>query len=506
MVRLSGLAAFAAATLASSAQAQVQTCLETCLETAGVITSFPETNASFPNDVHSWQRRITPTPAGVAWPRTTEEVAAALACAREAKVRVAARDGGHCYGSYSLPEAGLTVNMTHFQEVSYDEASGLLTYGGGGLVSPVVSWLWKTHGARFPHVRANMVGLVGSSIGGGFGSLSRLLGTPMDFLEGATYMLYNGTVVKTSRTENPDLFWALQGAGSSYGIILSLTTRTWKPEHPQAVNYTITLTDNSLEAGADALLAIQDHYLTGQWPDELTMRWSLTAPPYTGSGFYWGNPDDFDDILAPLIAKMPAGTRLDRTVQDFWAVENVATPSIDIPVNTFPPRSFYLQALVLREDQPFTKASATALYNFTTVAFNRTDLTMFGFIDLWGGEPTRTLSDDDTSFAHANSLWLIRWEGRLAAGLTQFPADGIKYMQDGLEPFRKQLTTEGVPLRGFVNYRDTALAVDQWSERLYGKNYARLQQLKTVYDPEGIFTAHPQSIPLPGQQPPVAVN
>ncbi|GKT58409.1 berberine-like protein [Colletotrichum tofieldiae] len=503
MVRLFNLAAFATATLASCTHAQD---LEACLETAGLITSFPETNASFPNDIRSWQRRITPTPAGVAWPRTTDEVTAALACAREAKVLVAARDGGHCYGSYSLPNAGLTINMTNFQEVSYDESTGLLTYGGGALVSPVVSWLWKTHGARFPHVRANMVGLVGSSIGGGFGSLSRMLGTPMDYLEGATYMLYNGTVVETSRTKNPELFWALQGAGSSYGIILSLTTKTWKPTYQQAINYTITLTDSSLGAGVDALLAIQEHYLTGQWPDELTMRWSLTAPPYTGSGFYWGNPEDFDKLLEPLVAKLPNGTQLTRTVQDFWAVENVATPSIDIPIDTFPPRSFYLQALVLREDQPFTKESATALYNFTTLAFNRTDLTKFGFIDLWGGKPTKALTDEDTSFAHANSLWLIRWEGRLATGLTDFPADGLSYMQNGFEPFKKQLAAEGVPLRGFVNYRDTALTVDQWSERLYGKNYAKLQQLKTVYDPEGMFTAHPQSIAGPGQQPPAAIN
>ncbi|KAK1673404.1 hypothetical protein BDP55DRAFT_556310 [Colletotrichum godetiae] len=366
MVRVFSLAAFATATLASCTQAQG---LETCLETAGLLTSFPETNASFPTDILPWQRRIAPTPAGVAWPRTTDEVAAALACAREAKVLVAARDGGHCYGSYSLPNAGLTINMTHFQETNQ---------------------LWKEHGARFPHVRANIVGLIGSSIGGGFGSLSRMLGTPMDFLEGATYMLYNGTIVETSRTKNPELFWALQGAGSSYGIILSLTTKTWKPTYQQAINYTITLTDSSLSAGVDSLLAIQEHYLSGQWPDELTMRWSLTAPPYTGSGFYWGKPEDFDKLLEPLMAKLPNGTQLTRT--------------------------------------------------------------------------------------------------------------------NGFQPFKDQLAAEGVPLRGFVNYRDTALTVDQWSERLYGKNYAKLQEIKAVYDPEGMFTAHPQSIPLPGQQPPAAIN
>ncbi|EFQ34285.1 uncharacterized protein GLRG_09429 [Colletotrichum graminicola M1.001] len=366
MGRLSSIVAFTIATLAAFAHAQD---LETCLESAGLITSFPKTNASFPDDIRSWKRRITPTTAGVAWPRTADEIAAALACAREAKVLAAARDPGHCYGSYSLPNAGLTINMTNFQEL-----------------------LWKTHSARFPHAHANMVGLVGSSIGGGFGSLSRMLGTPMDYLEGATYMLFNGTVGKTSRTENPDPFWALQGAGSSYGIIFNMTIQTWKPTYQQAINYTITLTDSSLETGFDAPLAIQDHYLAGRWPDELIMHWSLTTPPYTGSGFYWGNPDDFDTLLKPLIDKLPSVTQLTRT--------------------------------------------------------------------------------------------------------------------NGLEPLilRRQLAAEGVPLRGFVNYRDTALTVDQSSERLYCKSYANVQKIKTVYGPKGMFTAHPQSIPLLGQQPPPAVN
>lgn len=485
-----------------------QTDLPTCLQEAGLVTSLETVNTTtWTKDVSAWQLRIQPDPAGVVYPRTIDEVASALECARSANVVVAARDGGHCYGSYSLPDGGLTVNMSNFQDHSYDEKTGLLTYGGGGVVSRVATWLWENYGARFPHVRANMVGLVGSSIGGGFGTLSRFLGTPMDFLDSAQYMLYNGTVVNCSRSENPDLFWALQGAGSSYGIILSLTTNTWKPTYDQVTNFTISVGSVDLDTGVSALLAIQDYVLSGAWPDTMSLRWSLTAPPYQGSGFFYGPPEDFASIMAPLMEKLPNGTTLTSAVADFWTMENIATPSLTVDVDTYPARNFYLQALVLRYGQPFTRESATQLYNFTTLAFNRTDLTKFGFIDLWGGAPTRNISDADTAFAHADSLWLIRWEGRLATGLATYPADGISYMQAGLEPFRQQLGAEGVPLRGFVNYRDTELTVEQWSERLYGaENYAKLQALKEVYDPEGMFTAHAQSIPLPGGSPPAAVN
>lgn len=337
------------------------------------------------------------------------------------------------------------------------------------------------------------MGLAGSSIGGGFGTTTRFLGTPMDFLDSVEYMLYNGTIVKASRNENPDLFWVAQGAGSSYGILLSLTTRTWRPEHERVTNFTISLpADTTIDTGVRALLAVQEYAQT-EAPDTFALRWQL-ATPWSGSGYFYGNPEDFDSTIAPLLERLPNTTTLITSTASFWDMENNATPSLNGTTDTFPPRSMYLQALVLRADQPFTYESAYALYEYTTFAFNRTDMTRFGFIDLWGGSPARAIRDTDTSYAHANSQWLIRWEGRLATGLSEWPADGIEYLQNGFRPFEEQLRRERVPLRGFVNYRDTELTEPQWSQRLYGANYERMKQIKTDVDPRGVFTTNDQSI------------
>ena len=378
-----------------------------------------------------------------------------------------------------------------------DAVSGLTlicSYGSGSRVGPVITWLWENHSRHFPHVRANWVGLAGSSIGGGFGTTTRFLGTPMDFLDSIEYMLYNGTIVQASRNKNADLFWVAQGAGSSYGILLSLTTKTWKPEHELVTNFTISLpSDTSIDTGVQALLAVQEYAQTDA-PDTFAIRWQL-ATPWSGSGYFYGDPEDFNSTIAPLIEKLPNNTVLTASTEDFWTMENIATPSLNGTADTFPPRSMYLQALVLRADQPFTYESALALYKHTTFAFNRTDIIKFGFIDLWGGSPARSVKDSDTSYAHANSQWLIRWEGRLANGLSQWPADGIEYLQKGFKPFEEQLIKEGVMLRGFVNYRDTELTEEQWSERLYGENYAKMKHIKTYVDPRGVFTTHDQSIP-----------
>lgn len=314
----------------------------------------------------------------------------------------------------------------------------------------------------------------------------------MDNLDSVEVMLYNGTIVTASRQENSDLFFVVQGAASSYGILLTLTTRTWKPEFELATNFTISLGNVDLDTGVQALLDIQEWAMT-EAPDTFALRWQL-AGEWTGSGYFYGKPADFDVIFASLIDRLPNTTTTTKSTTDFWSMENFAVPQLNGTADTFPARSMYLQALVLRSDHPFTFASAKVLYEHTTLAFNRTDLTKFGFLDLWGGV-SRTVKDSAQAMTYANNQWLIRWEGRLATGLTQWPVDATEYMQAGLRPFQEQLKEEGIALRGFVNYRDTELTKEEWSVRLYGDNFEKMKRIKTKYDPQGVFTTHPQSIP-----------
>lgn len=63
-------------------------------------------------------------------PSTTADVAAALACAVESEIKVAALNGGHSYGAYGLGGThndALVINMANFEQTSYDEATQLLT-------------------------------------------------------------------------------------------------------------------------------------------------------------------------------------------------------------------------------------------------------------------------------------------------------------------------------------------------------------------------------------------
>ncbi|WYZ40011.1 hypothetical protein EsH8_IV_000352 [Colletotrichum jinshuiense] len=483
-----------------SAQAENKAAaLQSCLTTAGV-RNVISTDATWAAETTGFQKRIKVDPAAISFPENNDQVALSLDCARNASTSASALGAAHSFQAYGFGNPGsLVISMAAFNSVTFDTATNRLTYGGGSHVGPVLKYLWDNHGRHFPHVRGAHVGLAGSSIGGGYGSSSRHLGTPMDNLESVEYMLYNGTIVNAGK--GSDLFWAAQGAGASFGILLSVTTNTHKPLFEKAINFTIAAGNLNSEAAAKALVAVQDFSVSSECPDELALRWTLSGPPYTGTGYFYGNPAEFDTIIAPLIASLdaitPNATVLQKTELPFWDMEvAVAGAGMNQPNGgTLGGRSFYTQALTVTTDNPLTVEQAKILYESTTLAFNRTDLRKSGFLDLWGGV-SRDIDDADTSYAHGKNLWLIRWEAN-SVDVNSYPADGTAYMKSLIKPFENALVAGGAPLRGFVNYADTELTEEEWSSRLYGANFERLKQIKAAVDPEGVFSNHKQAIPLP---------
>jgi FAD/FMN-containing dehydrogenase len=67
--------------------------------------------------------------------------------------------------------------------------------------------------------------VVGATLGGGIGSLHGHRGLLVDFLDEVEVVTASGDLIKASESQNADLFWALRGAGSNFGIVTSATYR-----------------------------------------------------------------------------------------------------------------------------------------------------------------------------------------------------------------------------------------------------------------------------------------
>jgi FAD/FMN-containing dehydrogenase len=63
------------------------------------------------------------------------------------------------------------------------------------------------------------VGYVSPILGGGHGWNQGRYGLASDQLVSANMVLANGTAITVSEDGNPDLFWAIRGAGHNFGIV-----------------------------------------------------------------------------------------------------------------------------------------------------------------------------------------------------------------------------------------------------------------------------------------------
>jgi hypothetical protein len=226
----------------TGALAQAVPCTAGALTAAGVPLMFPDqplfVNYSDVNDpLFNGQ-----VGAFLAYPTTEEHVAAALACAFAAGVRVAIKGGGHgTGGGSSLYDGGeFTISLAAMTNVSWED--GTIVAGGGARWSDVYTFLntsqpgYVAVGGLCPSV-----GLGGYIQGGGVGPLGRAYGLAADSLVSARVVLANGTGVVTADATGPhaDLFWALRGGGGgNWGVVTSFTLAVY----PAAPAYTWTLT------------------------------------------------------------------------------------------------------------------------------------------------------------------------------------------------------------------------------------------------------------------------
>jgi hypothetical protein len=185
------------------------------------------------------------------------DVAAAVNFARENRLRLVVKGGGHSYlGTSSAPDSLLIWTRRMNRVVLHD---GFVPQGCDMPPVPAVSvgagaiWMHTydavtTHGGRYVQGGGcATVGVAGLVLSGGFGSYSKAYGTAAASLLEAEVVTADGLVRIANSCEHPDLFWALKGGGgSSFGVVTRLTLRT----HELPGRFGIT--DVNIHARSDA--------------------------------------------------------------------------------------------------------------------------------------------------------------------------------------------------------------------------------------------------------------
>jgi len=147
-------------------------------------------------------------------------------------------------------KGGIEINMRKLNTSKVNADGKTATVGGGTMQYEIVRSLYDQGKKLAVTGLCECVSVVGPLLGGGHSAVQGVYGFAGDNLVSARLVLANGTVVKVSAIDNPDLFWAIRGAGHNFGIVTSLDVKI----HDASENWTMVVfsyTQDKLEAFFD---------------------------------------------------------------------------------------------------------------------------------------------------------------------------------------------------------------------------------------------------------------
>jgi FAD/FMN-containing dehydrogenase len=383
---------------------------------------------------------------------TPADVADALA--DRSGLRVAVRSGGHCFAGRSSTD-GMLIDVSPMSSVQVGH--GTAAIGAGAMLGGVYDAL-DAHDRTIAGGCGPEVGIAGLTLGGGLGILGRLHGLTCDQLVGAQVVLADGRVVECDEDREPDLFWALRGAGGAqFGVVTRFDFRTLEAPRTTTVHLRWPL-----EAAPAAVAAWQAW--SPDQPDEVAVSLVL-ADEVNLFGAAVGGAPELDAFVA-RVGSDPSSSELHelpyREAKRRLAEHGPAEG---------PEGLLYTKSEFFRESLP-EDAIAALLEHFGAPG-------PFRVLDFspWGGAYDR-VAPDATAFPHRRERYLIKHDV-VVSGVEQAPAarEWLERSWAIVHPYG----SGGV----YPNFPDPEL--EDPLVAYHGGNLERLRRVKAMYDPDGVF-------------------
>ncbi len=403
-------------------------------------------------------------PAAIVRCRTASDVAAAVTFARQEALEVSVRGGGHSVAGRAVTDGGLMIDLSPMRGVEVDPDARTARAGGGAT--------WRgfnaatgQHGLATTGGVVSTTGIAGLTLGGGFGYLMGRFGMATDNLLSVEVVTADGDVLHVDAESEPDLFWAMRGAGANFGVATALTYRL----HP--VDRIVGgLVVHPFGAARDLLRFFRG--FAARAPDALyTFGGLLHAPDGSGTpvaAVVVGHSGDeasaeadlrplleFGDPILTQVGPMPypdINTMLDAAFPsgslNHWKssfLRQLDDAAIDTMIEMFPACPSPMSGIAMEHFH----GEATRVPVGDTAVPHREEGFNFLLTSLW----------TDPSASDAN----VAWTKEVYAAMRPHLAD-----------------------RRYVNYLDRDDA-DASATAVYGPNAERLATLKGRWDPDNVF-------------------
>ncbi len=230
--------------------------------------------------------------------KNTQQVVYALEFAREhAHLPLGIRSGGHGISGRSTNDGGIVIDLGDMNRMEViDEGNRIVRIEPGARWMDVAAFL-APYGWALTSGDYGGVGVGGLATAGGIGFFARQHGLTIDHLRAVTMVLADGSVVRASDDENPDLFWAVRGAGANFGIVTSFDFQVQEVGNVGWAQFVFDASDTAgfLEKWGAAIEA-SPRDVSGQ----IIMGGPRPGQPMIAQALLLVNSDDPDTIISRL--------------------------------------------------------------------------------------------------------------------------------------------------------------------------------------------------------------
>jgi FAD/FMN-containing dehydrogenase len=409
-----------------------------------------------------WNGMIDRRPALIARCAGPADVIAAVRFARDNRLLVSIKGGGHNITGNAVCEGGLMIDLSPMKSMRVDpvkrtaRAEAGLTWGEYNRETQAFG-LASTGGV------VSTTGIAGLTLGGGLGWLMGKHGLSCDNLISADLVTAEGQLLTVSADQHPELFWGLRGGGGNFGVVTSFEYKL-HPVGPVLAGMVI----HPISEAKGVLRFYRD--FCRSCPDEMVAAGALMTAPD-------GAPVAV--IVVGYIGDLAAGEAAVAPLRKFGApLADTIAPTSYVELNTLFDAAFpyggvyrYWKSSFLKELgddmlEIVIARSAKMLSPMSSVLFFHVH-----------GAPTR-VDRNATAFGMRDDQWdydvISQWTD---------PAEAARHIQ-----WTREFWTAVEPFASgdvYVNHLDSEEATR--IRAAYSHGYDRLVALKNKYDPTNLF-------------------
>lgn len=189
---------------------------------------LPGTDVYKYENTQLWSNTQLKRPGCVFRPVSAQEMGTAVKTLAAKKAPFAVRGGGHMGvpGANNIDDPGVMIVLSNLTNIALNKDKSILTLAPGfGRWAHVYHWL-EPHNLAVAGGRLGPVGVPGLLLAGGINFHGNQVGFSSDTVVSYQVVVGDGSIITATAKQNSDLFWALKGGSSNFGIVTEFQMKT----------------------------------------------------------------------------------------------------------------------------------------------------------------------------------------------------------------------------------------------------------------------------------------